>query len=58
MGTGTWPDINDIIGILHRFLIMFDDNHRVAQITQAMQRIDQADIVALVQPDARLIQNI
>ena len=37
---------------------MLDDEHRVAQIAQALQRGEQAVVVALVQADARFVQNI
>jgi hypothetical protein len=37
---------------------MFDYDHRVSQITQAKQSIQQPPVVALVKPNARLIQDI
>ena len=39
-------------------LIMLDDDHGVAEITQALERLQQAFIVALVQADAGLIQDV
>ena len=52
------PDVNHHIRGAHRILIMFHDNHRIAQITQMEQGAEQLVIVSLVQSDRRLIQNI
>jgi len=37
---------------------MLDHDKRVAEIAQIQQRIDQALIVALVQADGRLVQDV
>ena len=37
---------------------MLDHDDRIAQIAQSLQGCEQAVIVALVQADARLIENI
>jgi hypothetical protein len=37
---------------------VLDDDHAVAQVAQALQRFDQARVVALVQADGRLVQHI
>jgi len=38
--------------------IVLDDQHGVAQIAQPLQRLDQPVVVALMQADGRLVENI
>src|SRR5207244_996343 len=38
--------------------VTFDDYHRVADVAQVLQRIEQARIVALMQADRRLVQHV
>ena len=42
----------------HRVAIVFDDQHSVAQVAQALERGEQALIVALMQSDRRLVENV
>ena len=37
---------------------MFDDDHRIADIAQVFQRVEQAGIVALVQTDRGLVEDV
>ncbi len=37
---------------------MLDDDHRVAEIPQSPQRIEQAGVITLVQTDGRLIEHV
>ena len=50
--------INDVIGSQHHILVMLHHNDGVANVTQFLQRVYQALVVALVQADTRLIQYI
>ena len=54
----TRTDIDDMVGSVHGVLIVLDHNQCVAQITQTLERIEQLVVVALVQTDGRLVQNI
>ena len=56
--TGTGTDVDDVVGRRNRVVIMLDDEHRVAEVAQTFQRGDEAFVVALVQADARLVQNV
>ena len=58
MNTGAGADIHDPVGAHHGLFIVFYDDERVAEVTHVFQRIDQLGIVALMQTDAGLIQNI
>ena len=58
MDAGGRADIDDIIGRQDRVLVMLDDDHRIADIAQVLQRIEQAGIVALVQADRRLVEHV
>ena len=41
-----------------RLLVVLDDDHRVAEVAQARERVDQAPVVALVQADRRLVEHV
>ena len=50
--------IENVISRPNRFLIVLDHNDGIAEIAQTAQRCQQARIVALMQADARFIENI
>src|ERR1700684_3343962 len=52
------PYVDEIIRPQHRIAIMLDDQHRVAEVAQSLQRVEQSLIVTLMQPDRRLIENV
>jgi len=37
---------------------VLDDDHRVAEVAQALERRDEAPIVALVQSDGRFVEHV
>ena len=51
-------DIEDVIGLADRFLVMFDDDDGIALVAQVFQRGQQPVIVALVEADGRFVENI
>ena len=55
---GGGADIHQMIGAADGILIMLDDQHGIAEVTQAPQRDKQPFIVALMQADGRLVQHI
>jgi hypothetical protein len=55
-GAGT--HVHHVVGRHDRFLVVLDHDHRVAQVAQALQRLDQALVVALVQPDRGLVEHV
>ena len=55
---GAGPDVDDVVGDLDGLLVVLDDEHRVAQVAQADQRVDEATVVALVQADRRLVEHV
>ncbi len=58
MDAGTRADIDDIIGQPDRLLVMLDDDHRVADVAQMDERFEEPRIVALMQADRGLVQDI
>ena len=58
MGPCSGTHINDMIGSQHGVFIMFHHDQGVSQVTHLFQGSDQLGVVPLVQPDARLIQDI
>jgi hypothetical protein len=52
------PQIDHVIGRFDYIQVMFDQQHRVARVHQAVQRLQQALDVRQVQPGCRLIENV
>ncbi len=55
---GARTDIDNEIGRTHRILIMLDDEHRVTEITEMLERCNQTVIVSLVKSDGWFVQDI
>jgi len=55
---GSGAEIDQIIGCQYGLAVVFDHDHRVAQISQPLQGIEKPAVVTHVQPDAGLIQHI
>ena len=47
-----------MVGGQDRILVVLDNDDRVSKITQPLERVEQARIVALMQPDGRLVEDI
>ena len=55
-GAGT--DVDDPVALADRLLVVLDDDHRVAEVAQPGERVDQPAVVALVQADRRLVEHV
>jgi hypothetical protein len=55
---GARAEVDEVVGRAHRLLVVLDDEHRVAQRAQALERRDELRVVALVQPDRRLVEHV
>ena len=55
---GARADVDDPVALADRLLVVLDDDHRVAEVAQAGQRVDEAPVVALVQADRRLVEHV
>ena len=51
-------DVDDPVGHPDGVLVVLDDDQRVAQVAQPGERLDQPAVVALVQPDRRLVEDV
>ena len=58
MNTRKRPHINHVIGIHHHVFVVFDHDYRVARVAQLLQRMNQPEVIAVVQPDAWFVENI
>ena len=58
MDAGAGAHVDDIIGVADRVLVMLDDEHGVAEIAQALERDEQAVVVALVEADRGLVEDV
>ena len=52
------PEIEDVIGAANGVFVVLDDEHGVAEVAQAFECARRALVVALVQADARLVEDI
>ncbi len=50
--------VNDVVGTQHHVHVVLHDDNGVARIAKLLERVDKADIVALMQPYARLVEDI
>ena len=55
---GARPHVDQVVGRAHRALVVLHDEHRVAEVAQPLQRRDQPRVVALVQADRRLVEDV
>ena len=51
-------EIDDRVGGPHRVFVVLDDDHRIAQVAQLGQRGQQPVVVARVQADRRLVEDV
>src|SRR5579884_2645278 len=58
LGAGAGPDVDDDVGRAHRVLVVLDDDERVPDVAQRLQRREEPVVVTLVQPDARLVEDV
>ncbi len=52
------PEVHEMVGGAHRLLVVLDHDHRVAEVAQALQRPDQLRVIALVQADRGLVEDV
>src|SRR5690606_39418839 len=52
------PGVTDGVGGVTRLAVVLDDDHGIAEIAQMEQRLEQALVVALMQADRRLVEDI
>ena len=55
---GAGADVDHVVGDPDRLLVVLDDEHGVAEVAQADERLDEAAVVALVQADRRLVEHV
>src|SRR5205085_10402907 len=55
-GTGT--QVEQVVGLAHRLLVVLDDDDGVAEVAELLERGEQAAVVTLVQPDGRLVEDV
>ncbi len=56
--SGAGAEIDHIIGAFDGFGVVLHNQHGVAQIAQAGERIEQPLVIARVQPDGRFVQHV
>ena len=55
---GSGPDVDDPVGRADGVLVMLDDDERIAQVPQPLEGLDESGVVALVQADTGLVQDV
>ena len=52
------PQIDDMVGAPHEFVVVFDDEEGIALVAERFEGLDQAVVVARVQADAGLVEHV
>ncbi len=55
---GAGPEVDHVVGGADRLLVVLDHQHGVAEVAQPLERLEQPAVVALVQADRRLVQDV
>ena len=55
---GAGAEIDDVIGRPHRVFVVLDDHHGIALVAQLRERVEQLVVVARMQADRRLVENV
>ena len=55
---GARPHVDEPVGAAHHLLVVLDDDDRVADVAQPLERADQARVVALMEADRRLVEDV
>ena len=55
---GAGAEVDDVVGGADRALVVLDHDHRVAEVAQPLERVDQLLVVALVEADRRLVEDV
>ena len=58
MSSCSRTDVNDIICSQHGVFVVLDDDDRVADVAQFLERFNEFVVVALVQTNTWLVQNV
>ena len=58
MTTCAGAEIDDVVGAADGFFVVLDDEHGVAEVAQVFERGEQALVVAMVQTDGGLVENV
>ena len=55
---GGRADVDDVVGLADGVLVMLDDDDGVAEIAEVAERVEEAVVVALVEADRRLVEDV
>jgi len=58
VNTGAGPKLHHVVGLLDGHRIMLDHDHRIAQVTQRHESVQQPIVVPQMQADAGLIEYV
>ena len=56
--SGAGADVDDVVGGRDGVVVVLDDEHGVAEVAEAFERGDEAFVVALVESDARFVEDV
>ena len=55
---GAGAHVDHVVGLADRVLVVLDHDHRVAEVAEVLQRLEQAVVVPLMQPDRGLVEHV
>ena len=53
-----WSYVQNVVGVQHHTLVMLYHYDRVAQVSEGLERMDQAYVIPLVQANAWLVHDV
>ena len=58
VGTRTGPEVHQVVGGFEDIAVVLDHDQGVAQVAEMLERPEQTGVVARMQPDGRLVEDI
>src|SRR3954453_12033263 len=58
MLAGSRSEVHDVVRRANRPLVVLDDDDGVSEVAKALERVDELGVVALMQADRRLVENV
>jgi hypothetical protein len=55
---GSRPEVDHPVGRAHHLLVVLDHEHGVPDVPEPLERVDEPAVVALVEPDRRLVEDV
>src|SRR5690349_21272821 len=58
MSASARSDVENVVGLKHHVFVVLHNNYRVTQIAEILQRANEFNVIARVQPDTWLVEDV